>query len=57
MVTRDTIERELWGEDPPDSDALRSHLYNLRQAVDKPFSKPLIETLPSRGYRVLDDEH
>ncbi len=51
VVSRDTIERELWGEDVPDSDALRSHLYNLRQVVDKPFAKALIETLPGRGYR------
>lgn len=54
VVTRETIERELWGEDVPDSDALRSHLYNLRQVVDKPFNTQLIETLPGRGYRLLD---
>lgn len=53
VVTRETIERELWGEDVPDSDALRSHLYNLRQIVDKPFDTQLIETLPGRGYRLL----
>jgi DNA-binding response OmpR family regulator len=52
VVPRQDIERELWGDDPPDSDALRSHLYNLRQAVDKPFDTPLIETLASRGYRI-----
>ena len=54
VVTRETIERELWGEDVPDSDALRSHLYNLRQVVDKPFGSQLIETLPGRGYRLLE---
>ncbi|MEM6708198.1 MAG: response regulator transcription factor [Pseudomonadota bacterium] len=54
VVTRETIERELWGEDVPDSDALRSHLYNLRQVVDKPFDAQLIETLPGRGYRLLE---
>jgi len=52
VVPRLALERELWGDDPPDSDALRSHLYNLRQAVDKPFDTPLIETLASRGYRI-----
>ncbi len=51
VVSRDTIERELWGDNVPDSDALRSHLYNLRQVVDKPFAEALIETLPGRGYR------
>ena len=52
VVPRQALERELWGDDLPDSDALRSHLYNLRQAVDKPFDTPLIETLASRGYRI-----
>ncbi|GIS96907.1 MAG: hypothetical protein CM1200mP24_01910 [Gammaproteobacteria bacterium] len=44
VVTREQLERELGGDEPPDSDSLRSHLYNLRQIVDKPFDIPLIET-------------
>jgi DNA-binding response OmpR family regulator len=56
VVTRDAIEQELWGDDLPDSDTLRSHLYNLRQVVDKPFDSPLIETLPGRGYRIRTPE-
>lgn len=52
VVKRSEIERELWDEDPPDSDALRSHLYNLRQAVDRPFDTPMIETVTGQGYRI-----
>ncbi len=52
VVTRALLEQEVWGDDPPDSDALRSHLYNLRQIVDRPFDLALIETLPGRGYRL-----
>ena len=52
VVTRAALEQELWGDDPPDSDALRSHFYNLRQIVDRPFAHALIETLPGRGYRL-----
>jgi DNA-binding response OmpR family regulator len=52
VVPRETIERELWGDDLPDSDTLRSHLYNLRKLIDRPFEQPLIETLAGRGYRV-----
>jgi DNA-binding response OmpR family regulator len=52
VVPRETIERELWGDDLPDSDTLRSHLYNLRRAIDRPFDQPLIETLAGRGYRI-----
>jgi DNA-binding response OmpR family regulator len=58
VVSRREIEREVWGDILPDSDTLRSHLYNLRKAVDKPFDKPLLHTIQSAGYRVadLDDE-
>jgi DNA-binding response OmpR family regulator len=52
VVPRETLERELWGDDLPDSDTLRSHLYNLRRAVDKPFAHPMVETLAGRGYRI-----
>jgi DNA-binding response OmpR family regulator len=52
VVPREKLERELWGDDLPDSDTLRSHLYNLRRAVDKPFDHPLVETLAGRGYRI-----
>jgi DNA-binding response OmpR family regulator len=54
VVTRQELERSLWGDDVPDSDALRSHLYNLRRMVDKPFDVALIETLAGRGIRISD---
>lgn len=56
VVPREIIEQELWGDNPPDSDPLRSHLYNLRRAVDRPFDVPLIETLAGRGYRIRANE-
>ena len=52
VVARPELERALWGDDPPDSDALRSHLYNLRKVVDREADVPLIHTLPQVGYRV-----
>ena len=52
VVPRDAIEQELWGDDLPDSDTLRSHLYNLRRAIDRPSDTSLIETLAGRGYRI-----
>ncbi|MEO0366925.1 MAG: helix-turn-helix domain-containing protein, partial [Pseudomonadota bacterium] len=47
-----------WDDVAPDSDALRSHLYNLRKAIDKPFPKPLMQTVAGVGYRIVepDDE-
>ena len=52
VVSRRQIETELWGDAPPDSDALRSHLYTLRKSVDRPFGTALIRTVPSIGYRL-----
>lgn len=52
VVSRDQLEQELWGDLVPDSDALRSHLYNLRKVIDKPFGLPLLETLPGVGFAV-----
>jgi DNA-binding response OmpR family regulator len=56
VVTRQELEHAVWGEDPPDSDALRTHLHALRQAVDKPFDQPMIKTIPGVGYRVAAAE-
>lgn len=55
VVDRQTLERSVWGDVPPDSDALRSHLYNLRKAVDKPFATALIQTVHNAGIRLSVD--
>ena len=52
VVPRGKIEQELWGDDLPDSDTLRSHMYNLRRALDKPFADPMMHTHTGQGYSV-----
>ncbi len=52
LVKRGELERLLWPDQPPDSDALRTHIHGLRQAVDRPFDTPLIETVRGIGYRL-----
>jgi DNA-binding response OmpR family regulator len=54
VVPRQEIEEVVWGDNPPDSDALRTHISNLRNAVDKPFEKTLLHTIRGVGYRVAD---
>jgi DNA-binding response OmpR family regulator len=51
-VSRERLEHHLWGDSPPDGDMLRSHVYELRRAVDGPFAVKLIHTLPRVGYRL-----
>ncbi|MCI1710513.1 MAG: response regulator transcription factor [Chiayiivirga sp.] len=56
VVSRRDIEREIWADGLPDSDTLRSHLYNLRKCIDKPFQKQLLHTIHSAGYRLAELE-
>jgi DNA-binding response OmpR family regulator len=46
------IEREIWGNDPPDSDTLRAHLHTLRNAIDRDFSPALLQTIRGIGYQI-----
>ena len=52
-MPRAELERELWGDSPPDSDALRTHIHELRQKLDKPFAVPLLKTVPHVGYGLV----
>ena len=54
VVTRQQLEREVWGDLLPDSDTLRSHLYSLRKTIDRPFERMLLHTIPGAGYRLSD---
>ena len=55
VVPRRDFEREIWGDLPPDSDALRSHMYTLRKVIDKPFGAPLIRAVHGAGFRLTDE--
>lgn len=57
VVRREVLEEALWGDDPPASDGLRSHLHLLRQVIDKPFAHPLLQTIHGVGYRLSEVEH
>ena len=55
VVRREALEQELWGDDSPDSDSLRSHIHQLRQTIDKPFNQPLLHTVHGVGYRLAEN--
>lgn len=55
VLSREIVERAIWGDTPPDSDALRGHLHILRNAVDKNTDKPLIKTLRGMGYQINNE--
>ena len=49
VLSRQELESVLWKDTPPDSEALKTHLYMLRKTVDKPYPTPLIQTLRGVG--------
>lgn len=59
VVSRPELEHLLWGEVPPDSDPLRSHMHELRKALDKPFDFAMLRTIHGVGYKLIgkDSEH
>lgn len=51
-LTRSELIDRLWGEQTPPSDPLRSHLYLLRRALDRPFGQPMLVTVQGVGFRL-----
>ncbi|MBJ6982669.1 response regulator transcription factor [Luteimonas sp. MC1572] len=54
-LTRSELVEHIWGDAPPDSDPLRTHLYMLRQALDRPFAVPMLKTVHGVGFRLEAD--
>lgn len=50
VVSRSELSHKLWGDTPTESDAIRSHIYQLRTVLDKPFSQPLLKTIHGVGF-------
>ncbi|GLR71367.1 response regulator transcription factor [Agaribacter marinus] len=53
LVSRQALERSLWGELPPASDALRSHIFALRKAIREATTHDAIETVHGLGFRLV----
>jgi DNA-binding response OmpR family regulator len=53
MASREELIQEIWGDDEPEGDLLRSHIYQLRTLVDKPFEHHYIHTIPKAGYQLV----
>jgi DNA-binding response OmpR family regulator len=53
MFTRAELESEVWGEELPDSDTLRTHIYTLRRALSEQGEADLVETIHGVGYRLV----
>lgn len=52
VVSRMEIEQHIWGDQPPDSEAVRVHLHNIRHAIDRAELPTLVHTIRGSGYRI-----
>jgi DNA-binding response OmpR family regulator len=52
VVSKNDIAYKLCEEDEPNNDVLRSHIYQLRNQLDKPFASPMLITIPKIGFRL-----
>ena len=50
-VGKQALREGLWGDEAPDSDPLRAHVYQLRQAMLECFGEAPISTVRGIGYR------
>jgi DNA-binding response OmpR family regulator len=57
VVSRSKLSQKLWGDEPTESDALRSHIYQLRNSLDKPFDYPMIKTMHGIGFVLHVESH
>jgi DNA-binding response OmpR family regulator len=56
VVTRQEIEQEIWHDNSPDSEVLRSHIYAIRQEINKDSSINLLHTIRGVGYLLGETE-
>jgi DNA-binding response OmpR family regulator len=51
-ISRSLIIHKIWADSPPESDALKSHIYALRKALAQHPRAPQIKTIMNVGYRL-----
>lgn len=49
-VSRDKLMQSVWGDEQPDSNSLKVHMFNLRKAVDGNSDDKLIHTITGHGF-------
>ena len=50
VVSRQQLIQAVWGDDQPDSNSLKVHLFKLRQQVDYDGEEKLIHTIAGQGF-------
>ncbi len=56
VVKKEILENILWGDNLPDNDNLKAHIYLLRNKIDKPYQTKLLKTIHGIGYKLTGNE-
>lgn len=55
-VSRENLIQSVWGDDQPDSNSLKVHIYNLRKQVDGGDVTTLLQTISGYGFALKPAE-
>ncbi|MBY5948351.1 response regulator transcription factor [Photobacterium rosenbergii] len=55
-VSRETLMQAVWGDEQPDSNSLKVHMFNVRKAVDASAEGKLIQTITGHGFALRKGE-
>ena len=50
VVSKEQLLNAVWGDELPDSDSLKVHLFKLRQVIDRKSQNKLIQTVAGQGF-------
>lgn len=53
-VSRETLMQRVWGDNQPDSNSLKVHLFNLRKQVDGACEMKLLHTINGYGFAIKE---
>ena len=51
-VARSDLMTQIWGDEPPESNPLKSHIYSLRKTLEKTSQRSLLKTISNIGYQL-----
>ncbi|MGB3726122.1 MAG: response regulator transcription factor [Glaciecola sp.] len=53
-VSRSDLIQHVWGDEPPESNALKSHIYALRKVTEKAAGRQVLHTISNIGYQLKE---
>ncbi|TQV85929.1 response regulator transcription factor [Aliikangiella coralliicola] len=53
-VSRSELLQLLWGDEPPESNSLKTHMYELRKATQQVAEQSLVLTISNIGYKLVE---